>query len=652
MTESKANRKGIAYVLSRMEWYWNLASLLIVETDGEDDRKYESLRAQLETNILKLYTKLLLYVMKSVYLYRRSRIAVVRRDLLKLDDWGGELDDIQTAEAAVQKDIEHYNLEESKQHLKRLVTLDANLASILSIIKGQSQREDEKRQEDPMLVNFLKHCSETDPRDDKTRIEDVKSGLLADSYEWILDHEHFKTFLAEPQGQLLWIKGDPGKGKTMLLCGIINYLMQSTDGRLSYFFCQATEVRLGSATAVLRGLIYLLVLQRPSLFSHAREKYIQTEDRLFDDPNTWHSLSKIFMAMLDDPVSKDVILIIDALDECTTDRAQLLKLITSAPRARWIVSSRNWQDIKKSLGTEEQTVKLELELNPASISKAVMTYIDYKVKRLAVKKAYSEKAKAEVETYLKANAKHTFLWVALVCQELEKSPPRRIRDKLKTLPPTLDALYKQMMTQIEASEDADLCKEILALTSLAYRPVTLMEMLTLLKSVEEMEYEDLPEVIASCGSFLTVRDDVVYFVHQSANDYTLNKAASQIFPRGIPHHHNLLFSRSIDALSKTLRKDIYDLKRAGCSMDEIKVPAPNPLAPVEYSCIYWLDHLEHSGLGRNESLMDNGVIHEFFKTKFLHWLESISLLSNAPKGVLTVLALRGLVVSGRLTFPK
>lgn len=49
--------------------------------------------------------------------------------------------------------------------------------------------------------------------------------------------------------KLLWIKGGPGKGKTMLLCGLINEL--ESDGALwSYFFCQAADSRINSATAL------------------------------------------------------------------------------------------------------------------------------------------------------------------------------------------------------------------------------------------------------------------------------------------------------------------------------------------------------------------------------------------------------------------
>jgi hypothetical protein len=61
----------------------------------------------------------------------------------------------------------------------------------------------------------------------------------------------------------------------MLLCGIVNELRNSiakTD-ILSYFFCQATDLRINSATAVLRGLLFLLVNQQPSLVSHMRKKH-------------------------------------------------------------------------------------------------------------------------------------------------------------------------------------------------------------------------------------------------------------------------------------------------------------------------------------------------------------------------------------------
>jgi DNA replication protein DnaC len=69
----------------------------------------------------------------------------------------------------------------------------------------------------------------TDPRDDKERIEQSKGGLLKDSYKWILDHPDFQQWRDGERSRLLWINGDAGKGKTMLLIGIVKELSQQSE---------------------------------------------------------------------------------------------------------------------------------------------------------------------------------------------------------------------------------------------------------------------------------------------------------------------------------------------------------------------------------------------------------------------------------------
>jgi hypothetical protein len=90
---------------------------------------------------------------------------------------------------------------------------------------------------------------------------------------WIVNYDDFIDWRDGDNAQLLWIKGDPGKGKTMLLIGIVKEMQLTCYSTLSYFFCQATDKSSNSATAVLRGLIYRLLIQQPSLMSHIRDKY-------------------------------------------------------------------------------------------------------------------------------------------------------------------------------------------------------------------------------------------------------------------------------------------------------------------------------------------------------------------------------------------
>jgi hypothetical protein len=89
---------------------------------------------------------------------------------------------------------------------------------------GQMSREDRQCIQDLRL---------TDPRHDKVRIEQTKGGLLADSYKWILDHPDFQKWQHDKQSRLLWIKGGAGKGKTMLLIGIVNDLERMTSSSVS-----------------------------------------------------------------------------------------------------------------------------------------------------------------------------------------------------------------------------------------------------------------------------------------------------------------------------------------------------------------------------------------------------------------------------------
>jgi hypothetical protein len=78
----------------------------------------------------------------------------------------------------------------------------------------------------------------------------------------------------------------------MLLRSIIDDLQQSAakTGLWAFFFSQATDLRLNASTAILRGLIYLLLDQEPSLMSHIRKEYDCAGKALSEDANAWFAL--------------------------------------------------------------------------------------------------------------------------------------------------------------------------------------------------------------------------------------------------------------------------------------------------------------------------------------------------------------------------
>ncbi|KAK4641591.1 HNWD NOD-like receptor bm1 [Podospora bellae-mahoneyi] len=508
----------------------------------------------------------------------------------------------------------------------------------------------------------------TDSRHDKKRIEAAKGGLLRDSYCWILSNVQFQQWRDGDDQRLLWIKGDPGKGKTMLLCGIIDELEKSTPtGLLSFFFCQATDSRINNATAVLRGLIYLLVSRQPALISHVRRPYDHAGKKMFEDPNVWVVLCEIFTSILQDPGLRMTYLIIDALDECVTDLPQLLELITrtsctSSP-IKWIVSSRNWPDIEEQLEAATQKARLSLELNAESISTAVNAFIQNKVDQLAPKTKYDTSMVGAIKDYLHSHANGTFLWVALVCQALAdpKVKKRHILAELQTFPRGLDSLYARMLEQIGHYKDAELCKQILAVAAVVRRPISLDELVSLVEMPDDVsdDQESLKEIIKLCGSFLTIRERTVYFVHQSAKDFLLGKASDKasnktsreafklVFPAGIEDVSYIIFWRSLNAMSQKLRRDIYCLNAPGFLTDGVRAPDPDPLATVGYSCIYWIDHL-HDLVSSSSAkwvrlLQNDGDVHKFFTAKYLYWLEALSLLRALSEGIKAIRQLETLL---------
>jgi hypothetical protein len=90
-------------------------------------------------------------------------------------------------------------------------------------------------------------------------------------------------------------------------------------------------------------------------------------------------------------------------------------------QVKWIVSSRDWQEIKELLTLESRQVRLSLELNAESVSAAVKTYIDYKVTDLAKQKNHILEMQNQIKSYLHVKAADTFLWVALVYQQLKNN---------------------------------------------------------------------------------------------------------------------------------------------------------------------------------------------------------------------------------------
>jgi hypothetical protein len=235
---------------------------------------------------------------------------------------------------------------------------------------------------------------------------------------------------------------------------------------------------------------------------------------------------------------------------------------------------------------------------------------------------------------------------------------RRIAlERVKMFPPGLGPLYEQMIAQVSESNNADLCKRILSIVAVIRRPITLEELVALDDTLHRLEcpedlsedIEDLEQIVGQCGSFLTIRERTVYFVHQSAKDFLLlekTNTSQEIFHSGIDEVNHAIFSRSLQLMSMTLRYDVYSLRAPGITIDEVEQPDPDPLAPVRYSCLHWVDHLLECQNREDiiNDVKDSGSVYSFLRQYFLYWLEALSLLKSVSEGVVMIKKLEDLLV--------
>jgi hypothetical protein len=271
-------------------------------------------------------------------------------------------------------------------------------------------------------------------------------------------------------------------------------------------------------------------------------------------------------------------------------------------------------------------------------------FIDFKVSKLLLitdDSALQETVRGQI--YAKASG--TFLWAALVLKELELVESWDVLDVLQEMPPELESLYDRMLGQIQQLQrkDPEFCRLVLSTITLAYRPLHLLEVGALSDLPEQIStnLDKVMKVVNKCGSFLTIRENRTYFIHQSAKDFLLGKAFDKVFPSGKAEVNYMMFSRSRKIMSRTLRRDIYGLHAPGFPIDKVKQPNPNPLSAASYSCVYWVDHLCEIKTSNNE--IGLGDIQSFLEAHFLHWIEALSLLKNISSGVLAIIKLEGLL---------
>lgn len=128
--------------------------------------------------------------------------------------------------------------------------------------------------------------------------------------------------------------------------------------------------------------------------------------------------------MLQDPNFPGACFIVDAIDECSVEMPPFLNLVrdtvtTQFSQVKWIISSRNRDDIEQRLQLCNSHERLSLELNTKQLSRSIITFINHKVTQSFVLRNGGN-MQLQVASRINRKADGTFLWVSLIFKRLEE----------------------------------------------------------------------------------------------------------------------------------------------------------------------------------------------------------------------------------------
>lgn len=364
--------------------------------------------------------------------------------------------------------------------------------------------------------------------------------------EWLLRHEKYLNWIATESGsELLWVSADPGCGKSVLAKFLVTHLRVPVFGYerprvVVHFFFKDDNEGQRSAVFALRAVLHQIFSDDRALLRHAFQDYESKGAAMVDD---FDSLWEILWQVAVDPAAKDLILILDALDECETESQRRLlqglrKWFSSDKNARpflkIIVLSRP-DNIIEDTFTAVATVRLRREDEPESISNDVELVIRNQIGDLASKGLPTEDLSWLQEALIQ-KADRTFLWTALMIGLLlDAARAGFSRNDLEDLlgARDIDGIYFKLLSRDSTEQQQGETRKLLQIILAAAIPLSL-DRLNVAVAIDpkHSSIKDLNRALKSgmekyvkyrCGNFVRIIRSEVFLVHQTAREFLLQQ---------------------------------------------------------------------------------------------------------------------------------
>ncbi|KAJ5710457.1 natch and ankyrin domain protein [Penicillium malachiteum] len=466
---------------------------------------------------------------------------------------------------------------------------------ILSFIPTVSKTRPTAIKTYPEVALVLDALLLTRPEVDRKSLIALKGLRANGTCEWLIQHPRYQEWLSSADLPILWISGGPGKGKTMLAIYITEMLQPAVDAAgnvLLYYFCSNRDKNRNTALTIMRGIIHQWIGLQPHLAQYIKSSFEGVKTVKYT-VNSFTLLWRVFLILLRQSSSSQVVCVLDGLDECEKESLrQLLDAVenylsqsqeNAGPRIKLILLSRPKPAILES--TLGQYQHIELDESNSHTSLDVKRYILAKVTELASEQNLSKEMIAQVQQALLAGADGTFLWVGFVANELEGRSWDQIKEILHRTPKGLGGVYQRLLQQID---DKEALVPILQWVVLAARPLTVDE-LTAAAGIKPSDTLPATEVVRRrlrlCGLLVKIEGGVVNLVHESAKEFF---QSSQVSINGLS-----MFYMSQETHLTLMQTCLAHVEHGYKSLGRIHDNSGHyPL--LHYASQYWPIHCHHA----------------------------------------------------------
>ncbi|CAF3597194.1 unnamed protein product [Fusarium graminearum] len=387
-------------------------------------------------------------------------------------------------------------------------------------------------QEKTTLKRLLKWLNPTKYEGDGSELKKHATSHLQGTSQWLIDSPIFEQWHRGNSHGILWIRGVPGTGKSVLAAKLIAHLA-SEDVPVLYFFFRYTIQSNHRPEAALRDWIAQVLPFSPPL--QLALKNLTSGDinvgsvENLTMPELWHllrlalrSIGKTYCVVdaldeMDHEFMEHFLQVLDQLGNIHPDRVKLI--ITSRP-----------------IATIEKVVRnlrlLDIRLGKDKVDPDILKYLHYRLDQMSLTLEIRDTIVHEV---LK-KSDGLFLYAKLAMDtisRIETITVETMQEAFDSTPVDLSVMYRNLLQEYMGRTDLPegLCILVLQLVTHATRPLRLLEIADCIKVTRPQFGQDIgilkSLIRTSCGPLLEILpDESVRVVHHSLTEYLFGMTRS------------------------------------------------------------------------------------------------------------------------------